>query len=189
MNWVLLSLLPLPLVRHTRFVHLSAANGQCMLFDADSYRQNCWHEKVKSESTEDIVISRGVKESGGRIATLTGNTDIFCRMYESLGEAVVGFSRNVHQYFGGSRVIMALFVLIVLLGWLPVWISWGWTGLKVYLFLVFANRVFVGMSSRNGIMPVILHPIQMFTFAWIAASNIFSKMKGETEWKGRKIQF
>jgi glycosyltransferase involved in cell wall biosynthesis len=189
MNWVLLSLLPLPLVRNTRNPSLSAANGQFMLFDAFNYRQNNWHRQVKGESTEDITLSRMIKKSGGRVATLTGGTDVFCRMYESYGEAIGGFSRNVHQYFGNSRLIMLIFALTVLLGWLPVCFYWGWTGIKWFLMLVIANRVFIAMLSKQNSLSVILHPLQIITFAVIAFRNVYQRIKGYTEWKGRTIKF
>lgn len=187
MNWILLSLLPLPLVRHTRFASLSAANGQFMLFDADNYRKNNWHQAVKNEATEDIVISRLIKKQGGKVSTLTGNADVFCRMYESSGEAIGGFSRNVHHYFGGSRVVMIFFTITVLFGWIPVWLYFGWEGISWYLLMVIANRVFVAMGSLQKSITVWLHPWQMFNFAVIAVKNIIQKIKGNTEWKGRKI--
>jgi glycosyltransferase involved in cell wall biosynthesis len=189
MNWVLLSLLPLPLVRHTRNPSLSAANGQFMLFDAFNYRQNNWHRQVKGESTEDITLSRMIKKSGGRVATLTGGADVFCRMYESYGEAIGGFSRNVHQYFGNSRLIMIIFAFTILFGWLPVWLYWGWTGIKWFLMLVIANRVFIAMLSKQNSLSVILHPLQIITFAVIAFRNVYQRIKGYTEWKGRIIKY
>lgn len=188
MNWILLGLLPLPLVRMSRFSSLSAANGQFMLFDAREYHRNNWHEKVKGESTEDIAISRLVKKSGCKMSTLTGNSDVKCRMYTGGGDAIRGFSKNVHQFFGGSRLVMVLFSLIVLLGWLPVWVAFGWCGLRIYLILVIAGRVFTGMASRQGSMALFMHPVQMIAFASMAFMNIYRKFKGEIEWKGRKIK-
>jgi glycosyltransferase involved in cell wall biosynthesis len=187
MNWILLSLLPLPLVRQTGFASLSAANGQFMLFNAASYRNNYWHKTVKNEATEDIVISRMIKKQGGKVSTLTGGSDVFCRMYETSGEAIGGFSRNVHQYFGGSRLVMILFTLTVLLGWIPVWLYFGWVGIKWYLLMVIANRVFIAMASRQKSLTVWLHPLQMINFAIITVLNIVQKIKGNIEWKGRKI--
>lgn len=187
MNWILLSLLPLPFVRHTSFASLSAANGQFMLFHADNYRENKWHQTVKNEATEDIVISRLIKKRGGKVSTLTGGSDVFCRMYETSGEAIGGFSRNVHQYFGGSRLVMILFTVTVLFGWIPVWLYFGWVGVKWYLLIVIANRVFVAMASRQKSLTVWLHPLQMINFAIITMLNIVQKFKGNIEWKGRKI--
>ena len=187
MNWILLGLLPLPLVRTSRFSSLSAANGQFMLFNAVDYHSNKWHEQVRSDTTEDIVISRLIKKSGLKMSTLTGNSDVKCRMYTGAGEAISGFSKNVHQFFGGSRLVMVLFSLIVLLGWLPVGIAFGWYGLRIYLIMVIAGRVFTGMTSRQGTLALFMHPVQMFAFAAMAFMNIYRKTKGEIEWKGRKI--
>jgi len=187
MNWILLSLLPLPLVRLSRFSSISAANGQFMLFNADSYRKNNWHQTVKNEATEDIVISRLIKKQGGKVSTLTGGSDVFCRMYETSGEAISGFSRNVHQYFGGSRLVMIFFTITVLFGWIPVWQYFGWVGIKWYLLMVIANRVFVAMGSSQKSLTVWLHPMQMINFAIITVLNIIQKIKGNIEWKGRKI--
>mgnify|MGYP004702007323 CR=1 FL=1 len=187
MNWILLSLLPLPLVRHTGFASLSAANGQFMLFNADNYRQNKWHQAVKNEATEDIVISRLIKKRRGKVSTLTGGSDVFCRMYESSGEAMGGFSRNVHQYFGGSRLAMIFFTFTVLIGWIPVWLHFSWEGIRWYLIMVTANRVFVAMASRQKSISVWLHPLQMINFAIITVLNTIQKIKGNIEWKGRKI--
>ncbi len=188
MNWVLLSLLPLPLVRNLKFSSLSAANGQFMLFDADNYRKNNWHQKVRKEPVEDILISRMVKDQRGKLATLTGGNDIFCRMYRSSAEAIAGFSRNVHQYYGGSRLVMTGFALTVLFGWIPVIYFLDWAGLKVYLLLVIANRVFVSMTSKQNSLSVFLHPFQMLNFGFIVVRNILQKFKGSAQWKGRKIE-
>ncbi|PKP35170.1 MAG: glycosyl transferase family 2, partial [Bacteroidetes bacterium HGW-Bacteroidetes-15] len=56
MNWILLSLLFLRLVRWSKRRSLAAANGQMMMFDAKVYRDNQWHEQVKSSPVEDISI-------------------------------------------------------------------------------------------------------------------------------------
>ncbi|HAC22212.1 MAG TPA: glycosyl transferase, partial [Porphyromonadaceae bacterium] len=58
MNIVLLSLLPLPLIRIKRFSSLSAANGQMMCFDRSVYIANQFHVLVKQEKAEDIAIAR-----------------------------------------------------------------------------------------------------------------------------------
>ncbi|HRG03916.1 MAG TPA: glycosyltransferase family A protein, partial [Paludibacteraceae bacterium] len=47
MHYILLSLLPLPLVRLAPFSSLAAANGQCMLFRSETYREMMLHEKFR----------------------------------------------------------------------------------------------------------------------------------------------
>ena len=188
MNWVLLSLLPLPLVRKSPNPSLSAANGQFMLFEGKNYRENQWHLRVKNESTEDIVISRLIKKEGGKVATLTGNSDVFCRMYQSAEQAITGFSRNVNEYFGGSRLVMVLFLLTVLAGWYPVWAVWGGAGITLYVMLVIINRLMIALASEQSSLVVILHPLQMLSFTAIVTRNLLNKLRKKTEWKGRTVR-
>ena len=189
MNWILQSLLPMILVSKTNFPSLSAANGQFMMFETDSYLNHQWHSKVRKLNVEDIRLAQLVKAQGLKMAVLLGNNDIYCRMYRHMDEAVMGFSRNIHEYFGGKRGIMLGFCLIVLLGPFIVWAILGWEYLWLFTALVIANRFFVAVNSRQNILwSVLLHPLQMITFAAIVFYNIFRRIKKYTTWKGRKIR-
>lgn len=189
MNWILQSLLSMILVQKTRFASLSAANGQLMMFGADDYRKYQWHEQVKNENVEDIRIARLVKTSGLKMAVLLGNRDVYCRMYSRFDEAVAGFSRNVHQYFGGSRAVMFLFWFIVCLGPFIVFFTNQWWFFGLFAPLVVVNRMAVAWSGRQNLIgSVLLHPLQMIGFSAIVFTNVFRRVKKETEWKGRKIQ-
>ncbi|MCF8232742.1 MAG: glycosyltransferase [Bacteroidales bacterium] len=189
MNWILVSLLPLPLVRILKFPSLAAANGQFMLFDVETYQQNQWHEQLKSVAVEDIEIARTMKTRGYCILTLLGDDSIRCRMYETYGEAVKGFSRNVHAYFGNSHLVMGLFVVIVTLGFIPVWVSYGEIGLLIYLGLVILNRVVVSAASSQGVITnVILAPLQVVSLLHISLKSLKNRFSGKTSWKGRTIK-
>lgn len=188
MNRILLSFLPLRLVRWKRFSSLSAANGQFMMFESDNYRRYNWHDLVRNELVEDIVIARKMKQEGHRIAVLLGRNDVACRMYSSENEAIKGFSRNIHQYFGGSGWWLALYVIL------------SWTRLPL-LFLagffleailsVFMIGIIVGLSSgmsrqsglRNGLL--LIH--QQIALSRIWLRNVSARMSGVTEWKGRIV--
>ena len=189
MNWILQSLLPMVLVQRTKFPSLAAANGQFMMFGAENYRENQWHEKVKMQTVEDIRIARMIKAEGFRTAVLLGNNDIYCRMYHNLGEAVKGFSRNIHEYFGGSRLVMIGFWVIVFFGPLIVWMSFGSFLFYVFVFLVVLNRILISRASRQPLfLSVLLHPGQMLGFSFIVFSNLYRKIRKVTEWKGRQIK-
>ncbi|HAH25181.1 MAG TPA: hypothetical protein DCL77_15725 [Prolixibacteraceae bacterium] len=109
-------------------------------------------------------------------------------MYRRFDEAVLGFSRNIHEYFGGNRVVMIVFFLIVFTGPFIVWAVLGWTYLFLFLALVVANRLFVSLACRQNILySILLHPFQMISFAIIISYNIFRRIKKDTTWKGRKI--
>lgn len=189
MNWILQSLLPLILVQTTKNPSLAAANGQFMMFDAETYQLNQWHSKVRNQHVEDIRLARMIKSEGQKIAVLLGNNDVWCRMYTDLGDAVYGFSRNIHEYFGGQRLIMVLFWLTVCLGPFIVFYAWGAGFLIFFAALVVLNRLFIaGAAKQNMILSILTHPIQMTGFGVIVFLNLFRKIRKETEWKGRKIK-
>jgi len=188
MNWILQSLLPMILVRTKRNPSLSAANGQFMMFEAASYRHFEWHKRVKSQQVEDILLARMVKAEGLKMAVLLGDQDIYCRMYQTMEEGILGFSRNINQYFGGSRLLMLAFWLIVVLGPFIVWIFLDWKFLVFFAGLVILNRIMVAIAARQNILgAVLLHPLQMLGFTAIIIYNIFRRVKKETTWKGRTI--
>jgi len=190
MNWILQSLLPMILVQKTKFPSLSAANGQLMMFDAENYRTHQWHSRVRNQNVEDIRLARMIKDEGLKIAVLLGNKDVFCRMYRTFDEAVVGFSRNIHEYFGGRRAVMLAFWFVICFGPFIVFYATDWTFFSLFLLLVLANRLFIAAANRQNVfLSVLLHPLQMISFTTFVFYNIFRSMKKETEWKGRKIKF
>ncbi len=189
MNWILQSLLPMILVRKTNFPSISAANGQLMMFEAENYRNYQWHSKVRNQNVEDIRLARMVKTEDLKMAVLLGNNDIYCRMYRHLDEAVLGFSRNIHEYFGGKRVIMIVFWFIVCFGPFIVFLALGWKFLGLFVLLVLANRLFIaGACRQSSFASVLLHPMQMISFTAIVFYNIFRRIKKETTWKERRIK-
>jgi len=190
MNWILQSLLPMILVQKTRFPSLSAANGQFMMFGAENYRTNQWHSKVKNQNVEDIRLARMIKNSGLKMAVLLGNDDIFCRMYRKVDEAILGFSRNMHEYFGGQRLVMLVFWVLVCFGPFIVFAALSADFLGLFVALVVVNRLLVAADSRQSVLwSVLIHPLQMFSFTAIVFYNLFRKIRKETVWKGRRIKF
>ncbi|MBA4411224.1 MAG: glycosyltransferase family A protein [Bacteroidota bacterium] len=190
MNWILQSLLPVILVQKTPFPSVSAANGQFMMFETENYRTSQWHSKVRNQNVEDIRIARMMKSESLKVAVLLGNQDIFCRMYRNFNEAVVGFSRNMHEYFGGARAVMIGFWFVVCSGPLLVWAVLGWTFLSFFMGLVIVNRIVVAADCRQNIAwPVLLHPLQMISFTVIVFYNIYRRFRKDSEWKGRIIKF
>ncbi|MDD2303579.1 MAG: glycosyltransferase [Prolixibacteraceae bacterium] len=189
MNWILQSLLPMVLVQKSKFPSLSAANGQLMMFDAENYRTHQWHSRVRNQNVEDIRLARMIKSEEFKIAVLLGNNDVFCRMYRSFDEAIVGFSRNIHEYFGGRRIVMLAFWLIVCFGPFIVFFPFGWCFLGLFVLLVLSNRVCISLACRQNVfLSVLLHPLQIISFTFIVFYNIFRRIKKETTWKGRKIR-
>ncbi len=188
MNWILLSFLPLICVKQTSFQLFSGANGQFMLFNGADYRQNRWHEKVKSQHVEDILIMRKIKKKRYSVDTLLGYHDIYCRMYHSYKEGVNGFAKNVKQFFGGNYFTLIIVLLLVLAGIIPVIIQLDPIFVCLYLTGIICIKILTSVKSKQSVLKnIIYHPVQMITFAHIVFSSIIKRKRSGYEWKGRKI--
>lgn len=84
---------PLTKVNRTDERQRSFANGQFMLFKADSYHEIGGHSNVKRAILEDIMLAVLVKWEGKRGGLLMSNTIMRCRMYASWSEFVRGWKR------------------------------------------------------------------------------------------------
>ncbi len=187
MNYILLSLLPLPLVRLAPFVSMAAANGQFMLFDHELYTALEPHKRYRSEKVEDIHISRYYKRSGYRIACVTGNSDISCTMYDTYDQAMEGFSKNVFAFFGNSVVAGLLFWVITFSG--IVWmLVLPWYAALIYLAALAATRLMISVTSRQSVWTNLrMHYIQLWTLGQLMFKSIHHQRNKNYTWKGRTI--
>ena len=188
MHYILLTLLPLPLVRLTRFSSLSAANGQCMLFSAKTYREMILHEKFRKSRAEDIEIARYLKSKGRKVSCMTGVEQISCRMYHNLPEAVNGFAKNVIYFFGNSYLLAVVFWIVTTLGIVPILIAGEIKMLILYCALVVFTRVVVSLAARQNIVHnlLLLIPQQGMLGVFIYQS-ILKKAKNQFQWKERTV--
>ena len=189
MNSILLSLLPMALIRESSRPSLAAANGQFMLFEKETYEQFQPHKQVRKLLVEDILIARLYKTNSLKMQCMTGNETIRCRMYQNLNDALHGFSRSVAEFFGGSHLSAFLYWLIgtfgifaVILG-LPVLFSF------IALALITGIILCVSVSSRQPFWQNLLFaiPRQLLLGAIVFISFRNKKLK-KTRWKGRNIK-
>ncbi len=188
MNWILLSLLFLRLVRFSKRPSLAAANGQMMMFDAKVYHENLWHQLVKSSPVEDIALSRLIKRKRLPMTTLLGTNDVSCRMYGSYKEAINGFSKNVTAFFGGSIIVTLLFAIVGIIGPFLVFVSLPSPLILLYLFCLFSARMLIArLSEQSVVANILLWPLQHVAFLHLVYSALVFKRCKSAEWKGRKI--
>jgi len=189
MQWILLSLLPLKLVMWSRRRSLSAANGQMMMFKADTYRKHRFHELFRKNPVEDILIARMMKRLRYRMATLLGTpNDIRCRMYLDGNQAIEGFSKNVCEFFGGNRKVMFAFTAITTLGPFAVLFFMPFPLTFTYFFSVLMARIMIAdLSKQNVFKAVILFPLQQISFIQMVIRWERNRKNGTLVWKGRKI--
>ncbi len=188
MNWILLSLLPLPLVRLSGRPSLCAANGQCMLFDGEIYRKTEPHRWSRDNPVEDIAIAEEYKRRRLKIAVLLGNGDISCRMYDTLQDSIRGFSKNVFRFFGNSRVWTVLFAAATTIAPFYLFIWNGWAAGLLYLFIILVTRIIISvMSGQPAAGNLLLLVPQQFIFCRIVVSAFIHLKTKNLTWKGRNI--
>jgi glycosyltransferase involved in cell wall biosynthesis len=188
MNWILLSMLFLRLVRWSKRRSLAAANGQMMMFDAKVYQEQQWHEKVKSSPVEDISISRLIKRQKLRMATLLGTNDVSCRMYDSYSHAITGFTKNVTAFFGGSIFVTVLFLLIGTFSPFIVILGLPFPLVLLFFFCLISARMLIAkLSGQSPIANLILWPLQHFAFIHLVFKAFFYSKNKNLKWKGRDI--
>ena len=185
MNWILLSLLPLILVRICRWPAFSAANGQFLMFETTTYRKYLPHKKFRNHRVEDIAIMHYFKRKKEKVAVLLGDDSICCHMYKSYSESINGFSKNIFHFFGGSKTLTMLFVIVTTLSPLLILIINGLVPFLFYVSAIVLIRVFISLSSRQSIFEnVLLMPLQQFGLIRIIFTAI---NKRNLLWKERPV--
>jgi len=188
MHFILLTLLPLILVRKTGFSSLAAANGQFMLFNGDIYRKTFPHEKMKTDKVEDIKIARYYKKEGIKIACITGKESVSCLMYSGFSESVHGFSKNVTQFFGNSFSLAILFWLITTFGFIVVFLALPKTIFISYIIFFILTRITVSIAAKQSVFMNIIFLIpQQLALGLFVLRAAVNQYKNQYEWKGRKI--
>jgi cellulose synthase/poly-beta-1,6-N-acetylglucosamine synthase-like glycosyltransferase len=188
MNFILLTLLPLILVRISKKPSLAAANGQFMFFNAEIYNKMQPHEKMKNNKVEDIAIARYYKNNKIPVDCLVGDETIMCRMYNSFSEAVNGFSKNVIAFFGNSFFLALIFWITTTFGFLFILLAFPVKVFILYLMLLLLIRVIISIISHqniiNNLMFIVLQQASFGLFIYKAFMN---KIMNKYLWKGRPV--
>ncbi len=188
MNWILLSLLPLALIRKSDNPAFSAANGQFMFFNARVYREIQSHQLFKNHRVEDIAINRHFKTLRFKTDTLLGDSSIECRMYKGLHESISGFTKNVFQFFGNSISLTVLFAVATTITpfWIFFYLGAGWGIFSVALVLLI--RVFVALASKQPVGMNVLFIVPQHVVFWIIVIKaVINHFRKKLIWKGRNI--
>lgn len=183
-----LSMLPVFLIRRSRLASLSAANGQCMFFEAKTYQTEQWHQQVRHNIIEDIAIMKQVKTKGFTGSTLLAGNLLSCRMYNSLSEGISGFSKNMLSGFGGSVTGLMVYLWFISLGWGLPWffVDLQWYGLA--FLLIISRRMFISiLSGQSTHWNLLLHPAQIAVMVYIGARSVIHTYSGTITWKGRNV--
>ncbi len=188
MNQILLSLLPLPLVRISSRPSLSAANGQFMLFDKVSYFELNPHFELRVSRVEDIDCARLFKKRGRSVACLPGSRDIECRMYSGLRSATDGFSKNIVRMFGNSPLAASLYWGLSISAIVVPVSAPSKEGVALLVLLQLMVIITISALSRqNIVLNIISFVPRQFILGYIIFKSVINSKRGNLIWKGRNI--
>lgn len=188
MHYLLLSLLPLRLVKTSKQSSLSAANGQFIFFEKSVYLKFNFHELVKSNILDDVNIVIIAKNNDIKCETLLANKQIFCRMYDSFDAGIQGFSKNLYLGFGKNIIGISIYFVFILWGYFFIFLSNNIFLIMVSLLFILIQRIFISILSNQSIIQnLIFHPIQLFFYQLIAIQSIYKHTFGKIYWKNRTI--
>ncbi|MEQ1508464.1 MAG: glycosyltransferase family 2 protein, partial [Myxococcota bacterium] len=118
-----LSFLPLRAVAAVSDPRVLAANGQLMLIRPAALAAVGGFAGIRDAIVDDMALCRKIKQSGRRVAFVTGDRIARCRMYGSFGEAWRGFSKNLYPGLGSvplASIVAAVYLAAFVVPWLAV---------------------------------------------------------------------
>ena len=191
LQWSWLTTLPLGLAERSARPSLSAANGQFLVVDAQTYRRSGGHAaaQVRAAVLDDVALLRSVKAAGGRGGVVDGTALATCRMYESWAELREGYTKSLWSAFGSSAGAGAVVAGLGLIYLVPPVAALGGslTGLGGYLAAV-AGRYAVAERTGGRSLPDALgHPASIALFGWLTARSVAARRRGELVWRGRNL--
>ena len=177
------------------------ANGQFMMFPRASYDALGTHEVVKGDVAEDLAFAQVVVREGRRLRFVFADTLMRTRMYQTLGQLVEGWSKNL--YLGSRhsfptepvrRALAPFVVMAALLFWLAPFVGLvaavsgaapallAWASVATALACAFWALISFGMGvpTWHGL----LHPLGAGMVLYILLRSIRRGAR-KVEWRGR----
>jgi hypothetical protein len=194
LQWSWLTLLPLGAAESSQQPSLTAANGQLLIIDSAMYARMGGHESVRGDVLEDIALVRAVKSTGGRGGVVDGTNIARCRMYETAGDLIDGYSKSLWSAFGspaGSASVVALLNLMYVVPPIAALTSprastrtWGAIG---YAAGVAGRAVSAERTGGRTLPDVLAHPASIVAFSGLVAESWRRRRNGTATWRGRTL--
>lgn len=198
MAFVILGYLPHWAVNRLRSPAFAAANGQCMVFRAQSYHTIGGHQAVRAQIVEDITLAKRIKSGGYLLRMTDGAGLVTCRMYENWLMVRNGYAKNIIAGYGGSLwglLAGTLFHWLVFLfpfAWLvaslqtqnTLHILWALSLISLGVFV----RMLTAITTKQRPQDALLLPVSVLLMTLIAAQAVYWRFKhGGVIWKDRAI--
>jgi chlorobactene glucosyltransferase len=205
LNFTIMTLLPIALIRRRPEASLATGNGQLLCFQRTVYESVGGHAAVKGRILEDVLLARATKAAGYHMMFVDAQYVLRCRMYRSFSEVWSGFSKNLYAFYNhalpfallGLLLNLALFVtpllLLILAAFTPLPLMVTLFALIAYLLAVLMRLLltlrFIRTQRLLSIVLCLLHPISIALECLILLNSMhwYYRKRG-TLWKGRAYQ-
>lgn len=196
-HYIILSLMPLYLIRKIKTALFCTAIGQFMLFKKEVYKKIGGHKSIKGKMLEDIKISKRVKSFGYKFMIFDGRSNVYCRMYRNFREIVEGYSKVLFAVFDYKIYMISIAIILVAAIFLfpfimlPVGILFDWPLVLIELIIlqiiiILITKIILSLRFKCKAVDIILHPISIVYLILIAINSVLNTKIGMgVYWKGR----
>ena len=198
--WAIFFYLPLFLAYRLPFPFLSAAVGQCIVFNRGAYEKSGGHASVKDSIDDDLALARKVRSMRIKWILMNGKNLVTCRMYRGSKQVWDGFGKNLFSIIG-YRILPHLFiwlwtalifvapvVLLIASLFSPVVISSD-VAFRAAAAYILALIMWLIMLGKFG-LPIYLaffYPAAVFMTAVVAQRSMALHLLGRASWKDRAL--
>lgn len=203
MFFILLTYLPMWVMRRSRMAACSAACGQFILISREAYDASGGHGATRASMHEGVMLPRAVRHAGFMTDLIDGMGIVSCRMYRGWGESWRGFAKNAYEGVG-SVGLLAVFTVMHVLGHVLGWgvLAWalvmraghGDAGAPGTLVLGAGTAVCAGVVQRillskkfgHPVWLAAAHPVTVVLMTGVQWWSLVLHALGAREWKGRR---
>jgi glycosyltransferase involved in cell wall biosynthesis len=196
--FLLLSYLPLWRMRTTTDPATSAACGQFLFVRRDAYHAIGGHEAFRASYHDGIMLPRALRRAGYRTDLFDGQDLASVRMYRGFAQTWRGFAKNAFEGLGSLGLLVFLtfvhtvahagpFIVLALaaagrVGSGPaLWLA------GAAAFAALAERALLAARFRQGVVPVLLHPVGALTMTAVQWHSWWLSVTGRRAWRGRVL--
>lgn len=197
MGFGLFCFFPILLAETFRLPAFSVTIGQFMLFRRSAYEAIDGYEAIHNHPVDDIKLGRNIIAQGFHWRLMDATRHITCRMYHGFSDALDGFTKNIFAVFNHH-------ILLYCVGWFWIAVSFLFPiyvlfhtlitpmefPASIALIAVGEALLMIWLAYRRFRIPaylVLLYPVSLLIFTWIAFRSLVYSLIGYGTWKGRDI--
>jgi glycosyltransferase involved in cell wall biosynthesis len=200
MHFLLLSFLPIDIMRRKTDPSLAAGCGQIFVADREAYIKAGGHAAIRTSRHDGIALPKAFRRAGLRTDLCDATPIADCRMYRSASEVFCGLLKNANEGIAAPVRILVFSLLLGVGHIIPFLLPFFIGGKNEHAILLYAlslvacvlsifPRVLASFRYRQPLFEAFLHPIAIFVFLALQWRARFRDLAGTPAvWKGRHYQ-